>query len=98
MLPPRSTDTVYSTFEELDRALKSIGVNVDAIYEAVAAILHLCNIQFGEDSSKNSTILNNTFSKQALFMAAKLLQTDVNRLIYALTNQEIKAGSESNTL
>lgn len=85
-----------TSFEELDRSLKSIGLEKDSqsyVYEAVATILHLCNLEFIENASQETEVSKNSSSYESLDIAAKFLNTKSKCLMDALTKQDIKAGS-----
>ncbi|XP_075678552.1 myosin heavy chain 95F jaguar [Dermatophagoides pteronyssinus] len=94
-------------FHAMDRALHHFGLNDSEkmiIYEIVAAILHLGNIQFEEspnDSHGGCRIIENDLnSQQALKDSAKLLGVDVDQLQQCLQTrimQTQKGGYKGST-
>lgn len=64
--------------------------NTYVVYEMVAAILHLCNLEFDENCSKNATISNDVLSCESLKFAAEFLHIDTAQLIDAITTRKIK--------
>lgn len=81
------------SFDELDQSLNHIGLaeNVkDSVYKILAAILHLCNLEFDDDAK----ILNDT----ALYDAAKLLKLDPVELRNVLTYREFKTRAENSSI
>lgn len=60
------------------------------VYEIIAAILHLCNLDFDEDSSGNAYISDDVLSNESLSFAAQLLQIDPVELEETITNRKFK--------
>lgn len=63
------------------------------VYELVAAILHLCNIELIEDPSKNAHITDDVSSYESLKFAAELLKIDSGQLMNAITHRSFKTNS-----
>lgn len=96
VLGAKKSNVPYS-FEELDQYFNHIGLdkNVrESVYKVLAAILHLCNLEFHEDTSQNAKILYEV----PLSIAAKLLKVDFNELKNALTIRQFKTRAESSSI
>lgn len=65
-----------------------------SIYELLAAILHLCNLEFDDDSSQNAQILN----VASLNEAARLLKLDSTEIVEVLTKQTFKTRVEASSI
>lgn len=98
VLPPRNTShSSQYNFDDLDHSFDQMGlskVDKQFIYEVLAAILHLCNMEFDEDSSQHSQILNYA----SLNDAARLLKLDSTELVDALTKQKFKTCVETSCI
>lgn len=98
VLAPRNANhsSQYS-FDDLDHSLDHMGLSEivkQMVYEVLAAILHLCNVEFDDDLSQNAQILNIA----SLNNAAKLLMLDPAELADALTNQIFKTRAETSCI
>lgn len=85
------------TFDELDQSLNFIGLTEnakDSIYNVLAAILHLCNLEFHEDFSQNAKISNDA----PLNHVARLLELDPEELRHVLTSREFKTCAENSPI
>lgn len=85
------------SFDELDQSLNHIGLTINAkgsVYNILAAILHLCNLEFHEDTSQNAKISNDA----PLNDAARLLKIDADELRQALINRQFKAFTQSSPI
>lgn len=88
-----SHHTSQYSFDDLDQSLDNIGLVESvkySVYKVLAAILHLCNLEFGEDVSQHAKILND----DPLNTAAKLLELSSDELKHALTNRQFKTRAE----
>lgn len=85
----------FNDFNDLDQALDAIQCKdvKNIIYEIIAGILHLCNINFVEDSNENAQISNEVSSLESLNFAADLLKIDSAELIEAMTQRKITTNS-----
>lgn len=81
------------SFDDLDQSLTNIGLvesAKDSVYKVLAAILHLCNLEFDEDVCQHAVISNDA----PLNTAAKLLKLSSDELKHALTNRQFKTRAE----
>lgn len=81
-------------FDELDQSLNLMGLteNVkNSMYSVLAAILHLCNLEFHEDSSQNAKISDDA----PLSTVARLLALDPEELRNVLISREFKTRAEN---
>lgn len=81
---------------QLKQAFKAVGFPkkaVASIFQVLAAILHLGNLEFAIDRSRNadSAVIKN---QHVLATVAELLGVDGEELEYALTNKSTLAGGE----
>lgn len=85
------------SFDELDQSLNHIGLaeNVKvSVYKVLAALLHLCNLEFVDDLCQNAKISNDEPSN----VAARLLKIDCGELKHALVNRQIKTCAENTSI
>lgn len=78
----------------MDRSLDDVGVSdilKQSIFETLAGILHLCNLEFEENSLQHAQILN----IDSLNQAARLLKLDFSELLDALTTKQFKTRLET---
>lgn len=64
------------------------------VYEIIAAILHLCNLEFLEDSNQHAFIHDGISSRESLEFVAKILQIESTELIDTVTNRKIQSHSD----
>lgn len=89
VLSDASQSSQYN-FDDLDYSLDHMGfskIEKQMIYEVLAAILHLCNLEFNDDPAQILTTA-------PLINAANLLKLDANELYEALTNQTFKTRTD----
>uniref|UniRef100_A0A803LYP2 Uncharacterized protein n=1 Tax=Chenopodium quinoa TaxID=63459 RepID=A0A803LYP2_CHEQI len=75
------------------RAMTIVGISEDeqeAIFRALAAILHLGNVEFSPGKEHDSSIIKDQTSSFHLQMAADLFQCDVNLLLSSLCTRSIQ--------
>ncbi|XP_021738908.1 myosin-15-like [Chenopodium quinoa] len=75
------------------RAMTIVGISEDeqeAIFRALAAILHLGNVEFSPGKEHDSSIIKDQTSSLHLQMAADLFQCDVNLLLASLCTRSIQ--------
>lgn len=85
------------SFDELDQSLNHIGLveNVKhRVYQVLAAILHLLNLEFGEDLAQRAAVLNDAHLNDG----ARLLKLDSAELKHALTNRKFKTNVENSSI
>ncbi|XP_055307272.1 myosin heavy chain 95F-like [Sitodiplosis mosellana] len=89
-LSPYNFDDLNHSLDEMDlsKAAKEM------IYGILAAILHLCNLEFSDDSYEHAEILN----VASLNFAARLLKLDSDELSEALTKQKLKTVAETSCI
>lgn len=97
MLPPKEAHSIQpNAFDDLSHALDMIRPSTDItkiVFKVIAAILHLCNLEFEEDSSANAYISDDVLSNESLSFAAQLFQIDPVELEEAITIRKFKTHS-----
>lgn len=89
------------SFDDLVHGLDGIGISTEVkyiIFDVLAAILHLCNIEFIDDSFQKAEISNNLSSHESLNFAANLLKIDPDELKHALITKTIKTNTDTSCI
>lgn len=85
-------------FDQLTIALKTVGLSskdIDIVFQRIAAILHLGNVTFEEDSNGFAKISDDANSQESLDIAGILLDTDAKHLEFSLLNRDIQVNSSN---
>lgn len=88
---PASTLQLQGAFEELDKSLAKLDLSESArfeMYKLVAAVLHLGNILFEENSNNGCGLTTDT--AQSLEAVADLAGININKLRKELTHKTIE--------
>lgn len=92
---PASNLQLHGAFEELDKSLAKLDVSETArfeMYKLVAAVVHLGNIFFEENSNDGCGLTADT--TQSLEAVADLAGININKLRKELTHKTIEFRSE----
>jgi myosin-1 len=83
-------------FKEVVNAMNTIGItpqDQESIFRIVAGVLHLGNVQFGEDDRGNAYITD----RSVLELAASLLQVPPENLEYSVLFRQMTSGTGTRT-
>jgi len=87
----------YADFSRINEAMLNMGINKkdsEQLFQIVAGVLHLGNIQFEESDSTSGGCKVSDLSKGSVEITSKLLGLDPASLTQALTNKKMKSAGE----